>query len=54
MSITVSYRDVYGVTKVYPVCERAKLFADLAGTKTLTDHALRTIQRLGYSIERQP
>lgn len=49
-TITVSVRDVYGRTTVYAVCERAKLLASLAGTKTLTMDALRVIRRLGFEI----
>lgn len=49
-SIEIEVRSIYGVTKAYPVCDRAKLFADLAGTKTLTGAALRTIERMGFEI----
>jgi hypothetical protein len=31
-----------------------KLFARLAGTKTLTRHALETIRALGYTVEIKP
>lgn len=50
MDITVEIRDVYGIRTVYPACQTAKLFARLAGTKTLTSHAIDTIKQLGYSI----
>lgn len=50
MNITVEIRDVYGIRTVYPACQTAKLFARLAGTKTLTSHAIDTIKQLGYSI----
>ncbi len=50
MIITVEIRDVYGLRTIYPACQTAKLFARLAGTKTLTRHALETIKQLGYSI----
>jgi hypothetical protein len=53
MKIVVEVRDVYGNRAVYPVCEAARLFAALAGTKTLTHHALTVIERLGYLIEVQ-
>lgn len=49
--IKVSVRNVYGNETVYPVCPQAKLLSQLAGTKTLTPEALRTISDLGYSIE---
>jgi len=51
MKILVDVREVYGNRAVYPLCDTAKLFAALAGTKTLTHHALQLIERLGYLIE---
>jgi hypothetical protein len=51
MKIVVDARDVYGTTKYYPMCDRAKFFASIAGTKTLTFHAIKQIQALGYEIE---
>jgi hypothetical protein len=49
--IEVEVKDVYGVTKYYPICEKAQLFADIAGTKTLTVQAIKKIEALGYSIK---
>ena len=49
--IRVQVKSVYGEEKVYPVCEDAKTFAQLAGTKTLTRETLMLIRRLGYEIE---
>lgn len=51
MKITVRIKSVYGIETVYPACEQSKLFARIAGTKTLTTHALRDIRLLGYEIE---
>jgi hypothetical protein len=51
MNITVRVTNNYGVTVVYPACEQSKLLAQLAGTRTLTNHALKTIAALGYAIE---
>jgi hypothetical protein len=51
MQIKIEMRNVYGETKAYPVCTAAKLFADIAGTKTLTRHTLRSVLALGYSVE---
>ena len=50
MAITVQIKNVYGTETIYPVCEKAKLFAALAGTKTLTLQAIAQIKLLGYSI----
>jgi hypothetical protein len=54
MSITVQIRQIYGNETIYPICEKAKLFAAIAGTKTLTLQAIAQIKLLGYAIEIQP
>lgn len=55
MTITIEIRDIYGIRTIYPHCQTAKLFARLAGTKTITRHALETIRALGYTVEvKQP
>ena len=54
MKITVKIKSVYGLETVYPACPAAEIFARIAGTKTLTSHALRDIQSLGYEINVQP
>jgi hypothetical protein len=41
----------YGSYLFYPVCEKAKIFADLLGTKTLSYRAMEGIKKLGYQIE---
>ena len=51
MKIQIEMKEVYGETKVYPMCEKAKLFARIAGTKTLTRPVLEDIERLGYQLE---
>ncbi len=48
--ITVKIRNVYGEDKIYPVSDQAKLFANIAGTKTLTDYTIAKIKELGYTI----
>ena len=53
-TIQVHIKDVYGKQTVYPVCDKAKLFAKLAGTTTLTHSALCVIEQLGYNIEVLP
>lgn len=50
-TITVKVKNVWGNYLIYPVCEKAKIFAELTGTKTLTSHAISSIERLGYKIE---
>lgn len=50
MKITVQTRPVYGTFNIYPVCDGAKVFAKIAGTKTLTIDACFQIKALGYDI----
>ena len=49
-SITVEIKNVYGVNQIYPVCDIAKIFASISGTKTLTAHTVLKIKELGYTI----
>jgi hypothetical protein len=51
MQIKVTVKDIYGNRAIYPACDTAKLLAKLAGTKTITVHALETIKQLGYVVE---
>ena len=53
-TITVCFRSVYGKSIVYPVCETAKIFAEIVGGHSLPAHALRGIKKLGYKIIVQP
>ena len=51
MNITVKIKTVYGVDKIYPACENSRRFAEIAGTKTLTEHTLRHIKAMGILVE---
>ena len=46
----VQVKNVYGNEVFYPACPTAQLFADVAGTKTLTENTLRILKRAGYEI----
>jgi len=48
--LIVEKRSVYGETKIYPICETSKVFAEIAGTKTLTPHTIDCIKRLGLTM----
>jgi hypothetical protein len=50
-TIIVRVRNIYGNRTVYPACDKAKIFAQLAGHSTLTPATLDGIRRLGYLIE---
>jgi hypothetical protein len=49
--ITIEIKSQYGQTVAHPVCCKAKLFAKIAGTKTLTMETLKNVRALGYEIE---
>lgn len=51
MIITIRIEKNYGIETAYPACNQSRLLAKLAGTKTLTRHALDTIAALGYEIQ---
>jgi hypothetical protein len=53
MKIVIEKKSVYGAVNIYPVCQTAKFFASLAGTKTLTQHAVELIKRAGYEVEQK-
>lgn len=50
MKIVVIIKTVYGVDKIYPVCQLAQEFAKIAGTKTLSERDLTSIRRLGFNV----
>ena len=50
MNIYVSERNVYGNEVIYPQCDKAKAFANIAGTKTLTFETITEIKNLGYDV----
>lgn len=54
-TITVEIKTVYGADNIYPVCDSAKTFAKIAGTKTLTRETIKLVKELGYTVEvKQP
>ncbi len=50
MEILVSVKSVYGQELIYPICDKAKLFAAMTNTKTLTKSTVNYIKQLGYKI----
>jgi hypothetical protein len=51
--LTLLRKDQYGKAVYYPVCDKAKVFALIAGTKTLTSDTVRRIKELGYKFNIQ-
>ncbi len=50
MQLIVSKKNVYGVERVYPVCNKAKLFASISGNKTLLPEVIELVKKLGYNL----
>jgi len=48
--ITVRIERNYGNPTIYPMCDKAKLFAEIADTKTLTPRTVNAIKHLGYEV----
>lgn len=49
-TIFIETKSVYGKNKAYPACAQSQLFADIAGSKTLTKKTLQSILALNYTI----
>jgi hypothetical protein len=50
MNLIVEKKNVYGVERVYPVCNKAKILTALTGNKTLLDVDIKLIKQLGYTL----
>jgi hypothetical protein len=50
MKITVRIKTVYGTETIYPVCENAKRFTEIAGTKTITRRTVDIIRAMGIPV----
>ena len=53
MQITVEIKSVYGVERIYAVCNNAKLITKLKQSKTLSKEDISILRELGYQIERK-
>ena len=49
-NLIVEKKNVYGVERVYPICKKAKLFANISGNKTLLPEVIELIKKLGYNL----
>lgn len=52
MKLEIRITSVYGKETIYPANQTAELFAQIAGTKTLTNKTIALAERLGYEIVR--
>jgi hypothetical protein len=53
-TVTIAIKSNYGKEAIYPICETAKVFAEIAGTKTVSRGLLKQIESLGYTITIKP
>jgi hypothetical protein len=51
MQITVEIKSVYGVERIYAVCNNAKLITKLKQSKTLSKEDISILKELGYTIQ---
>jgi len=55
MQLIVEIKSVYGVNRIYAVCNNAKLITKLKQSKTLSKEDISILKELGYKIEtKQP
>ena len=55
MQLIVEIKNVYGVQRIYAVCNNAKLITKLKQSKTLSKDDISILRELGYTIEtKQP
>ena len=50
MELIVEKKSVYGNQLIYPICNKAKLFANISGNKTLLPEVIECIKKLGYNL----
>jgi len=48
--IKLKVKNIYGVNRLYPVCEKAKIFAKISKGTTITGKTLDYIKELGYEV----
>lgn len=49
--LQVTVKNVYGVERIYPYCEKSEIFAILTNSRTLSENAIKWIKSLGYTFE---
>ena len=51
--LIVKKKTVWGTERIYPICEKSKLFTRLVGQKTLDRSAIEIIRQLGYDFKHE-
>ena len=55
MQLIVEIKNIYGVERIYAVCNNAKLITKLKQSKTLSKDDISILRELGYTIQtKQP
>jgi hypothetical protein len=49
-TVEIEIKNIYGVEKYYPKCDKAKLFTKMLGQSTLTERDVSVIKQLGYEV----
>ena len=49
-TIIVKRKGSWGNEWIYPVCDKAHMFADISGNKTLLPGVILLIKKLGYNL----
>jgi|3_EtaG_2_1085321.scaffolds.fasta_scaffold292677_1 hypothetical protein len=51
--ITVQIKNVWGQERIYPICEKGKIFSSISGSACLSRFAIESIKKLGFEIKVQ-
>ena len=46
----VERKNVYGVDRFYPVCEKAKILCNISGNKTFLPEVIGKLKTIGYKF----
>ena len=50
MELIVEKKNVFGVERIYPKCNKSQILTALTGQKTLLADDIKLIKKLGYSL----
>jgi len=50
MNLIVEKKNIYGVERIYPVCNKSQILTALTGQKTLLPCDIKLIKKLGYTL----
>ena len=51
MQLIVEVKNIYGVERIYAVCNNSKLITKLKQSKTLSKEDISILKELGYTIQ---